>query len=166
MLTLILMRHAKSGWDDPGAEDRDRTLSDRGRGDAPRIGRWLATRGHLPDLVLCSTARRTAETMELILAEMPSRPETVFRDRLYHASADTILAELRGAKSSTVAMIGHNPGIGDFAGRMVRQAPDHPRFADYPTAATCVMAFESERWADVRPGTGRVVEFVVPGDLP
>ena len=165
MLTLITMRHAKSGWDDPGIEDRDRPLSDRGRRDAPRIGQWLHNAAPLPDLILCSSAQRTLETAQAVAGQLDGAPEPIPRDDLYMARSDRLLSVLRAATGGTVMVIAHNGGIGDFAARMVRDAPEHERFADYPTAATCVMEFDAETWAEVRPGTGRVTGFVVPGDL-
>jgi phosphohistidine phosphatase len=165
-LRLILIRHAKSSWDDPAMEDHARPLNDRGRRDAPRVGEWLREGGHVPDLVLCSDAVRTRQTLDLILPALPARPEVLYLPALYHASASAMLAVLQGAQGATVAMIGHNPGIGAMACGIVHDRPDHPRYRDYPTAATAVIGFDLAHWAQVRPGSGRVIAFTIPHDLP
>lgn len=164
-LRLILIRHAKSDWNDQRTADHARPLNGRGRRDAPAIGRWLAMRGALPDQVLCSDARRTLETWSRIAGVLPDPPAVTPVAALYHAPAATMLAVLRSASGTCVAMIGHNPGIGDFAGRIVAHPPDHARFADYPTAATAVIGFDATDWRDIVPGTGRVAAFVTPHDL-
>ncbi len=164
---LILIRHAKSAWDDPFADDHARVLNDRGRASAAAIGAWLARRGHVPDQILSSDSARTVETVERLLAAMSGvpAPEVHFRRTLYHAGPGTLMTELRGATGQAVALVAHNPGIGDFAGLMVDRAPDHDRFGDYPTAATTVMAFDIDAWAAAEPRRGRVLDFVVPRDL-
>lgn len=163
---LILIRHAKSGWDDPFADDHDRTLTQRGIASADAIGRWLAGRGHCPDHVLCSTAARTVQTLEQILPHLlPARPGIDYLGGLYHAAASDIAAIITGAKGATVAVIGHNPGIGDLACGLVKERPDHPRFPVYPTAATTVIDFAIDDWAQLRPCSGTVIDFVVPRDL-
>ena len=160
-LTLILMRHAKSDWGSPGLADHDRPLNGRGMRDAPMMGGWLREKGHLPDQVLCSTATRTRQTLEGLGSETP----TAFMPSLYHAEPDTMHDALLQAQGRSVLMIGHNPGIAAFAEDLLEHAPDHPRFHDYPTCATLVAEFDLERWADLRPGTGRVLDFVIPADL-
>ena len=160
--TLILMRHAKSSWDDPLLADKDRSLNPRGQRSARALGDWMRDRGWLPDQVLCSTATRTRET----LAGLGIAGQTDFRDALYHADPKTMLRVLGEASGRTVLMLGHNPGIGELAGALVRSAPDHPRFADYPTGSTLVVQFASPNWDEVTPGTGEAVDFIVPRDLP
>ena len=159
--TLILMRHAKSSWDDPFRADHDRRLNGRGRKSARALGAWLRTKGLQPDEVLSSTARRTMETFEgLGLDLMPT-----FTRRLYHADAETMWDVLSGAQGTCVLMLGHNPGIAEFAGQVVAERPEHDRFWDYPTGATLVVEFPVEQWADAKPGTGRVLDFVIPREL-
>ncbi|SFL37658.1 SixA phosphatase family protein [Shimia haliotis] len=161
-LKLILMRHAKSSWDDPLQSDHARPLNKRGRASASVMGKWLAENGYLPDELLCSTAERTRETYARLGLVAP---ETTFSDALYHASADIMLRVLQGARGKTVLMLGHNPGIGHCAELMARQAPDHPRFLDYPTCATTVFTFDTASWADVSFGQGDVLAFGLPREL-
>ncbi len=163
-LRLILMRHAKSGWDDPLLADHDRPLAPRGIAAAERIGRWLAARGHLPEAALVSSARRTQETWQQMAPALPPCAVEVVAD-LYHAAPATMLRVLRGARGRSVLILGHNPGIAEFARQIVESPPAHRRFADYPTAATLVADFDIDGWDGAGTGTGRVVDFVVPRDL-
>lgn len=162
-LRLILTRHAKSGWDDPDLEDFERPLTERGRRSARAIGGWLKDKGYVPDLVLCSAAERTRETLAIILGEWPDAPEVGYRQALYHASSRGILDVLARVEARTVMIVGHNPGIGTLACSIVRQRPDHPDFGRYPTAATSVIDFEANSWRDIQ--VGRCVDFIVPRDL-
>lgn len=164
-LRLILTRHAKSGWDDPGLSDHDRPLNPRGRGDAPKIGAWLRAKGYLPDAALVSSARRTQETWERLSPELGRAVPMTVLPTLYHAEAEVILDQLRAQSAPRVMLIGHNPGIGDCAQRIVATPPAHPRFADYPTCATLVAEFPGDDWAAIDWWSGRVVDFIVPRDL-
>ncbi|CUH78809.1 SixA phosphatase family protein [Tropicibacter naphthalenivorans] len=159
MTRLILMRHAKSDWS-AFQDDHARGLNKRGRKSAVAMGDWLRTRGYLPDAILCSTATRTRETLDGLTLGAP----VTFLDSLYHAAPDTMLDDLRGATGDTVLMIGHNPGISALAKALVRQPPDHARFADYPTCATLVVDFDSP-WPDIRLATGEVQDFAVPREV-
>lgn len=164
-LRLILTRHAKSSWDDPTLPDHDRPLNDRGRRAAAALGRWLASRGDLPGEVLCSDARRTRETWEGIAPHLPGAPAAILKPALYHAGPDVMLAVLRHATAPVVMMLGHNPGIADFAQRLLARPPADPAFHRYPTGATLVATFEADRWDEVGFGTGAALDFVVPRRL-
>ncbi|WP_333712095.1 SixA phosphatase family protein [Yoonia sp.] len=157
---LILIRHAKSSWGDPFADDHARPLNDRGRASATAVGQWLAAQGYLPQIVLCSDAARTQETAGLILPELPQQPELRLMPRLYHAAPGTILDLAQKETAETVAVIGHNPGIGMLANLLVTNPPNHPRFHDYPTCAVTVIDF-----ADRIAHKGHCVAFTVPRDL-
>ena len=159
--TLILMRHAKSYWGHPGLSDHDRPLNARGTSDAPAMGTWLRAAGHVPDEVLCSTATRTRQTLQALAMASSTR----FIPALYHADTDTMFEELQQATGKCVLMVGHNPGIAAFAASLVANTPTHPRFHDYPTCATLVVQFATDDWADLRPGTGQAIAFVIPADL-
>lgn len=159
--TLILMRHAKSDWDSPGLPDHDRPLNPRGRRSASALGDWMRERGWIPDAVLCSTATRTRQTLEGLGLEAPVQ----FLKGLYHAEAEDMHRTLKSATAPSVLMIGHNPGIGDFAHELLATPPDHPRFEDYPTGATLVAEFEIDDWSDLGWSKGRARDFVVPREL-
>lgn len=162
---LILTRHAKSSWDDPMTADHDRPLNERGKSAATDLGNWLASRGYLPDEVLCSDALRTRETWAGISPTLPAAPPLTLKPTLYHAGPDVMLAVLRHATGDCVMMIGHNPGIAEFANRIVAQPPHHPGFRHYPSGATLVTSFEIDDWSDLTFGTGALRDFIVPREL-
>ncbi|MCU9848401.1 histidine phosphatase family protein [Defluviimonas sp. WL0024] len=160
---LILTRHAKSAWDDPALEDHDRPLNTRGRRAALELGEWLDSRGYEPDEVLCSTAARTRETWtKIAAAPLEVMPEVQYLRALYQASPVELVEALKGATGDCVMIIGHNPGIAAFAASLSARPPIDPDFARYPTAATLVVDFQIESWADVQPGSGSVLDFFVP----
>lgn len=158
---LILTRHAKSAWDDPLMADHDRPLNARGRRSARSLGDWLASRGYDPEEVLCSTARRTEETWEQVSAAVFETLPVLHMERgLYHASPDQMLSILKTATAPTVMMIGHNPGIAEFAATLPAYPPKDPDFRRYPTSATLVVDFPVAQWTDIRAGEGDVRDFV------
>jgi phosphohistidine phosphatase len=166
MKRLILIRHAKSDWDDPFNGDHNRRLNARGHRAAGLVGAWLAEHGYLPDHVQCSTATRCIETWQEIkeAADLDLSPE--YEKGIYHASSDVMLKILSRAEGDTVMMLGHNPGISDFAERLIKgPAPDHQKFYQYPTAAVTILDFDVDDWAYVNFGEGKLVEFIVPKDL-
>lgn len=170
MKRLILFRHAKSAWDDPELDDHDRPLNPRGRLAAPLMGAWLAERGFLPDAVLCSSSLRTLETWALARPALPGAPEPVVDATLYHADPATMLAHVRRtpATAGTLALIGHQPGIGAFCRKLA--APHTPAncaraFQKFPTAACAVLDFDVDDWAAVAFGAGRFHAFAAPREL-
>ena len=165
MKRLILTRHAKSSWDDPLTPDHDRDLNDRGKAAAADLGQWLASHGHVPDEVLCSDALRTRKTFSGIAPALPATPVLELKPALYHAGPDVMMAVLKHGKGDCVMMIGHNPGIAEFAHRLVSKTPISPDFRKYPTGATLVLDFAIDSWADVEFGQGVTVDFVVPREI-
>ena len=84
---------------------------------------------------------------------------------LYRAGPDVMMAVLRHARADVVMMIGHNPGIAEFAARLVAHAPANPEFARYPTGATLVVDFDIADWSVVAFGTGVTADFIVPSEI-
>lgn len=165
MKRLILTRHAKSAWDDPLSPDHDRPLNDRGRAAAADLGQWLASRGYVPQKVLCSDAVRTRQTWSGIAPALPATPLMELKPALYHAGVDVMLAVLRHAQADVVMMIGHNPGIAEFAEKLVAAAPLNAEFGRYPTGATLVVDFAIDAWDEVGFGQGVTVDFVIPREM-
>lgn len=165
MKRLILTRHAKSAWDDPAMSDHDRPLNERGKAAAADLGQWLASRDYVPQEVLCSDAERTRKTWSGIAPALPGTPILELKPALYHAAADVMLAVLKHAKADTVMMIGHNPGIAEFAARLVNVPPINPDFSRYPTGATLVVDFIADTWAEIAYGAGATVDFVIPREI-
>lgn len=162
---LILIRHAKSSWNDPFDDDHARVLNKRGEAAATAIGGWLAENRYIPQSVLCSDARRTQDTAALILPSLSPAPKLRLSGMLYHAAPDTILDLVQRETADTVAVIAHNPSIGMLANALVRTAPDHHRFSDYPTCAATIIDFDIGTWMTLERGSGTCVDFVVPRDL-
>lgn len=162
---LILIRHAKSSWDDPFADDHARILNARGRDAATAIGTWLRDGEYLPDHVLSSDSARTTETVARMKASWGADVPITFLPALYHAAPQILLEVLRAAPARRVALVAHNPGIGEFASAMATEPPGHPKFHQYPTCATTILDFDIPTWNDAAPGLGRVVDFIVPRDL-
>lgn len=160
-LTLILMRHAKSSWDDPTQSDHDRPLNARGVRSAKAMGDWLRSHAPKVDQALVSTATRTRETFAGLSLDLVPGLEP----DLYHAAPATMARVMAGATGQTFLMIGHNPGIADFARLMVRTAPNHPRFADFPTCATLVARLDAPTWADVAPHSATPLAFAIPREV-
>ena len=164
---LILLRHAKSDW--PDVPDRDRPLAKRGRRDAPVIGRWLRDHGYLPEAVICSAARRTRQTWDLIAPELGGAPRVTFEPRAYAASAQTLLYLVRELPAACQAalLIGHNPGIADLAAALTQPPDADVAPLRFPTAAVAVLEFPGN-WPDLAPSTppeARLLAHTTPADL-
>ncbi|HEX7533399.1 MAG TPA: histidine phosphatase family protein [Methyloceanibacter sp.] len=170
MLTLSLLRHAKSSWNNPAVPDHDRPLATRGVVDAPLMGRAMTERGIDPDLVLCSSARRTRDTLALVLPELKVEPKVVYEDALYHASAAEMLEMMRAVPpgASRLMLVGHNPEIHALALDLVGSGPKHYRDKlkdKYPTAGLVVVNFTSGAWQSIRVNSGELKLFLTPKDL-
>jgi len=164
---LILLRHAKSDW--PDVPDRERPLAKRGRRDAPRIGRWLHEHGYQPGVVVCSSARRTRQTWDLVAPELGGSPAVHFEPRAYAASAQTLLylAQELPSRYRSALLIGHNPGLSDLASHLAAppESDDGPYpLISFPTAAVAVFAFSGD-WPSLTPGHTRLMDHVTPADL-
>lgn len=162
---LILTRHAKSAWDDPLVPDHERPLSERGVSASADLGGWLASRGYVPGEVLCSDALRTRKTWEGIAPAIPGAPVLHLKPALYLAGPDVMLAVLRHATAEVVMMLGHNPGIAEFAHRLAAHAPLNTEFQRYPTGATLVVDFLIETWEEAAFGSAATLDFVVPKEI-
>ena len=166
---LYALRHAKSSWSDPSLGDHARPLAPRGEEALRRLRRHLARSAVAPDLVLCSSARRTTMTLDGIAAALPARIDTRIEDELYAASSRELLERLHRIADdvSGVMVIGHNPGLEDLALLLVGPADGgvYRRMATkFPTGALATLTF-SGSWAKLAPGTATLESFVVPRDL-
>ena len=151
MSRLYLLRHAKSSWDDPALADHDRPLAPRGRKAAKAIGAYLHEHDIEPELVLCSSAARTRQTLERV--GLTGQIE----DTLYGAGASALLARLHEVPDdvASVMLIGHNPG-------MQQLAFDLAGLDDkFPTAALATL--ECDGWSDLE--RAELVDYVKPRDL-
>ncbi len=151
---LIVMRHAKAG-ELPGGPDVERALRPRGHRNASAAGQWLASRDLVPDLVLCSNARRARQTWQYVRAELAGEPEVVNDQRLYHADAEDLLGifaeTMQGIRS--LMYVGHNPAAAEVT-EILTGGP-----VDFPTSAIAVIGLDAD-WpalAGDAQGTGQLV---------
>lgn len=170
MKTVILLRHAKSSWDDPALADIDRPLNPRGKASAPVMARWLEAKGLLPDLVLCSPSQRTRQTVGRMRKEVPEIPEPAIVDMLYEAAPEDILAALRAVPpaAATVMVVSHEPTMSSTAELLSDEtvsAECAAAFGHFPTAAVAVFEAEGDDWAALGWGQMRFRSFVKPRDL-
>lgn len=159
-MRLILMRHAKSSWSDTDLPDHRRPLANRGRNAARAIGDWLTDHDHGPQVTICSPATRAMQTFELVAERMPNRPQLTLKDAIYQGDPTMAVSALIDRRPDCGMIIGHNPSIGLLASALLDQPPDHPAFAQFPTAATLVC----EECARADSGF-RCLHFIVPRDL-
>jgi phosphohistidine phosphatase len=167
--TLTLVRHAKAEHIQ-GKPDHDRELAPGGRKDAHAIGVWLSDPANavIHELALCSTAQRTCQTLDGILAGGASAKDTRFDERIYEASAAGLLEVLREVPDSvkTVLMIGHAPAIPVLATSLAHNGSGSSDVMDrlslgFPTSALAVLGFDG-LWATLAPETAYLRDFVVP----
>jgi phosphohistidine phosphatase len=165
---LYLLRHAKSSWNDASLPDHERPLAPRGRRAAKLMGDHLSEEDIHPALVLCSSSVRTRETLSRIGKALDDEPPVQFEEGLYGAGAEQLLERLRQlpADLSSVLLIGHNPGVHELALGLAGSGVQLARLEEkFPTAALATLEFELETWADLEPGGGELVGYVVPREL-
>lgn len=161
MKTLCLIRHAKSSWDDPFLNDFDRPLNERGRTDAPKMGKRLKEKDIHPDLLLSSPAERALSTCLIIAEKIGYRLSNVHTDRrLYHANEDELLSIVHGFNDANdeVVIFGHNPALTDFVNKL-----NHELVTDnIPTCGIVCIKLAVESWKKVKWGEGEVDFFDFP----
>ncbi|MBP8231131.1 histidine phosphatase family protein [Rhizorhabdus sp.] len=171
MKKLTLLRHAKSGWDDPVARDFDRPLNARGKRAALRIGQYLRDNDLHYDHVLSSPAIRCVETIEQLAQGVGETIAPSWDKRIYLASAVSLLDVVQETddRHDSLLLVGHNPGLEDLVLMLVPDRIDDEARDQveekFPTASLAEISFPVERWDDVRPNGGTLSLFVRPRDL-
>ena len=167
MKILGLLRHAKSDWDDMSTRDFDRGLNDRGRRGAALIGEHIRDHGINWDLLVASPAERVKRTIaHAFPAEQP-----VFDEKLYLASAETILESVanHAGDAETVLAVGHNPGMQEVLFDLVRPENENDLFdrasTKFPTSTYAVFECDIDDWSELAKGCGKLVHFARPRDL-
>ena len=161
MKTLLLLRHAKSSWDDSSLRDFDRPLADRGERDAPRVGKALAKRGPLPDSIISSPAVRARQTIEAVIKSAGISTSPQFDDSIYGATPSELMKLIRSLPDSSdcALLVGHNPTFEEVVSRLTGA---HERM---PTAALACIEFHVDHWADVEDGQGKLAWLLTPKEL-
>ena len=161
MKRLFILRHAKSSWTDIDSADFDRPLNERGLDAAPFMGRYIAEKGHMPDAIVSSPAKRARETAELVKEHSGFEPEIGFDERIYEASPNTlreVVSELPDHADSAM-IVGHNPGVEGFIRHLTGQVEP------MPTAALAVIELDIDSWGKIDHLSGRVVSVIRPKEL-
>ena len=161
MKELIVFRHGKSSWDAPAASDHERPLARRGREAVPAMGRRLLERGTVPQRIVTSDAVRARDTAVALAEALDLDIGVVLPEpRLYTGYDDDVLAAVTRLDDAydRIAIVGHNPSLQDF----LRTAAGL-ELEKFPTAAVAHLRFPVDRWADVRPDSGEVVDYDYPG---
>ena len=160
MKKLIVVRHAKSSWEDFQISDFDRPLNSRGLKDAPTMGKKLKELGLVPDQIICSSANRAMTTARLLAQNMGFEIEHIIENKgLYLADPDSIIRLIHTVNNTTetLMLVGHNPGltylINDLAGE---------NLFNLPTCALSCIRFEIDDWKAVSSGLGRQVAYEYP----
>jgi phosphohistidine phosphatase len=168
MPRLLLVRHAEAGA--PASEgDPERRLTAQGRADAARMGVYFCASGLVFDLALASPARRARDTLDMILRELPQKPAYELEASLYNAGVDTLrdLLVQTAGWVKTLLIVGHNPGLGEFARFLVRGG-DSAGLRHFPAPCLAVIDFSCGDWSEA--GAGRLDRFVnfssMPADTP
>jgi phosphohistidine phosphatase len=170
MRHIYFLRHAKSSWDDGALDDFERPLSGRGRKAARAMGKFLAKQNIRPNLVLCSAAKRTRSTYEIIEPRLEGVPVSIERD-LYAAAKGNLLDRLRKLDDhlASVMLIGHNPGLERLAAFLAGphgepHALEHLA-EKFPTGTLAIIETDTPRWAQLDAGTCRLTALIRPRDL-
>ena len=162
MKTLLVLRHAKSSWNDPALDDHERPLNKRGRRDAPRMGELVREYGLIPDVIISSDAVRARLTAEAVAEAARYAGEILLDPHLYLASPADILSLLRTVreKAETVMIVGHNPGLEELVAQLTGERQD------LPTAALAQIALPIDQWRDLKLSTrGTLVGLWRPEEL-
>lgn len=162
MKTLYVVRHAKSSWDEPDQADFDRSLNERGKRDAPRMGKRLKEKRVHPDVIITSPAKRAKSTARRIAKVLEYPKEKIKTDDLlYHATDDQILAVLQkmNDKHDTVMYFGHNPGLTDFVNSIMNIERD---IDNVPTCGVIAFQFSIDSWKQLTWGIGNLLFFDYP----
>ena len=167
MLTLYVLRHAKSKWEKPPQRDFDRPLNKRGCRDADDLGQYLAKNDIHPGLVLISPAKRTDETCEHMTSQMPCKPDVVPLKKLYGASLSEICSEIKthGKSVPHLMVIAHNPGIDDVVWHLTAQDPTNALAiiqSKYATSAMTTFTFDITDWDQLAPRSGTLISYTSP----
>jgi phosphohistidine phosphatase len=171
MKRLTLLRHAKSGWDDPVSRDFDRPLNGKGKRAARTVGQYLRDHDLHFDRITGSPAIRVVETLEEVAAALGETIAPAWDKRVYLASGVTLLDVVHDTPDDieSLMLVGHNPGLEDLILMLVPdRAGDEARDQveeKFPTASIAEIMFDTDHWADIKPGSGSLVRFVRPRDL-
>jgi phosphohistidine phosphatase len=169
--TILLLRHAKSAWGQSGLHDHERPLNKRGERAAEAMAEYIVHNAPRPDLILCSTAVRTRQTLAPLVHRLAHpAPPIALEKGLYLATEGELLVRLRAVAEDvrTVLLIGHNEGIGELAGALAGDGDPvtlKRLYEKFPTGALAILRLAKAHWRDLAPGQAELVSFVRPRDI-
>jgi phosphohistidine phosphatase len=146
MKKLVIIRHAKSSWDDPFLNDHDRPLAERGLKDAPKMAKRLKKEKIHPDAIISSDAERAKATAIITAEYLDFSPKKIdFKNDLYHASVTELLSEIKKTNDEvkTLFLVGHNPGLNDLIWKFGGEIDN------LPTAGQFGLKFDIKNWDEV-----------------
>lgn len=169
MLRLLLLRHSKTV---PflGSGDHERSLTERGSADAARLGAFIREEKIAVEAAAHSGARRTEQTLAIVLAKLQPGVKVSVEPRLYEASDAEFLRVVQGhpGKAAALMLVGHNPSMGEMACRLAARGPRAMlarMAAKFPTSALAIIDFPADHWSEIEEGAGRLAHFVTPASL-
>lgn len=169
MKKLFLLRHAETLPGDPGGSDRDRRLTPQGEEDAAALGRYMKQHHYIPDIVFCSPATRTQQTLECVLQSFDVKMVD-YPGKIYDGSMNNLLMMIQSADDEfeSLLLVGHNPVIHQLAAKMAAErsaaAQMNRLAAGYAPGTLCVYLCPRARWMDVQPGENVLTHLAAPGD--
>ena len=170
MKMLYLMRHGKSAWNDADDGDHERPLAPRGCKAAAAVGRYLAKAEARPQLVLCSDAKRTSDTLDLVLEHLDAKPTVEREGGLYLCGPRVLLERIKDAPddADSLLVLAHNPDLHAVSLALAGHGDDDHHVAlkmKFPTAACAVFQIDTARWRDIDTEHARLLDFIIPRKL-
>lgn len=166
---LLILRHAKSAWDTDAATDFDRPLAERGKKDAPKVGKWLHRQNLIPDHVVASPAKRAKKTARKVCKALGiDKDQIQWEPRIYEAGATRLLEVLADCPPSakTVMLVGHNPGLETLLVYLCGPNIEVPEDGKLLPTATVAHLEMPKDWSQLETGTARLLSLTRPGMLP
>lgn len=163
MKQILLLRHAKSSWDNPDLDDFDRPLANRGLKDAPRMGKYVRSIGYKPGLIISSPAERARQTAELFAENAQIDPDLISWDEdLYYGGTEDYLAAINEVPESAdrVMLVGHNPLMENVTAKLT-SAPGRMSVRMPTAALVCLQSFANS-WEEISPGTCQMKWMMIP----
>ena len=166
MLRLYILRHVNTGWALPGQRDIDRELNEQGIADLEIVSRWIAEKKLTPDQIYCSPSRRTRSTLEGVAKSFTQVPRIDFVPSFYTGFVNEYLSTIQDhTLPESIMLIGHNPTCATLANMLIEKTDDNalsPITYTYPAGSLAVIDFDISHWIDIREGSGKLVEFLMP----
>ncbi len=170
MKGLLLLRHASAGNSPAGVSDHERELAPEGVRDAAQLGEYLTELPTPTSLVLCASAKRCFDSLQLLRRDLPENVEVRIERELYLAGADHLLQTIveLDEQHAGALLVAHSPGLAELAIRLATRGDAEARARmgrGFPPASLARFELDVERWSETRPSIARLVDFVRPADL-